>query len=487
MSVERNLPLVRERKEAILAGDAARIAEQKKLGKLTARERIGLALDPQSFVELDALKSEAGVVTGYGLINGAPVYVYAQDVTVKGASMKSAHAEKIEKVLSLAAKTGCPALSIIDTEGADLADGVKALDSYARIAKATAALSGVVPQIAVVLGECGGTASAVAEMNDIVILGGKGCMFMNGAQLVSLCGKNVSLDEIGGIDASMKSGAAQLTAATEEEAIALARKVIAMMPANNMDEAVFECGDDMNRAIAAAEADGDVLELIKELADNGEVVELYSDFAASMVTALIKMGGRTVGVIANQPAKDEGRLTVYGMKKAAALVSFCDAFTVPVLSIVNSNGVKINANPQGEIIRAGAQLMYATTDCSAPRIALVTGNAVGMAYTAMASRSANDMVYAWPGAMISATTAKIAVQLTMGDQLNGVEDVNAKRAELEAKYADEIADGVHAAEQGYVDDVIEPASTRVMICAALEMLASKREEKPAKKHGVTTL
>ena len=487
MNVERNLPVVRERKLAILKGDPELCAQQKKAGKLLARERIALLLDAQSFVELDVLNADAGVVTGYGLVNGSPVYVYAQDFTVKGGSVGAAHARKVLKVMELAEKTGAPVIGILDTAGARLDEGVDAMNAYAQMAGRVSALSGVVPQIALVLGPCGGIASSIAGMSDLVVMSKNGSLFVNGPMVVSAAaGKEISMEELGGPQASMRSGMAQLVADTDEEAIALARKVVSMLPVNNLDEAVVPSQDDVNRELSeliGVDKVEDVRSLIRSIADLGDVVEIDSEFAPSMVTALGKIGGTTVGFVANQSSKDEGRLTVYGCKKAARFVSFCDCFSIPVVTLVDSVGMKISTAPQGELSRNGAQLMFAMTEATTVRIALIVGSAVGMAYAALASRASADVVYAWPGAVISAVTPKIAVQLTKADELKGAEDPYAKRTELENEYMDDVADGVNAAKLGYVDDVIEPTQTRQLIAAALEMLAGKRESKPAKKHG----
>ena len=214
-----------------------------------------------------------------------------------------------------------------------------------------------------------------------------------------------------------------------------------------------------------------------------EIIELSEGFAPSMVTAIAKIGGTAVGFIANQPGRDEGRITVYGAKKASRFARCCDCFSIPVITVVDSLGMKVSTAPQGELARAGAQLMYALTEATNARIALVTGNAIGMAYAAMASRASSDMVYAWPGAVISAVTPKIAVQLNCAEALKTADDPFAKRAELEEQYMADVADGVNAAMKGYVDDVIEPAQTRQILAAALEMLSGKRENRPAKKHG----
>ena len=487
MNVERNLPVVQERKLEILKGDPELCAQQKKAGKLIARERIGLLLDAASFVELDVLNSEAGVVTGYGLINGSPVYVYAQDFTVKGGSVGADHARKVLKVMDLAEKTGAPVVAILDTAGARLDEGIDAMNAYALMAGKANAISGVVPQVALVLGPCGGIASAIAGMSDITVMSKNGALVVNGPMVFSaVAGKEVDMETLAGAQASVKSGMAHLTAETDEEAIAKARKVISMLPANNMADAEGFCEDDVNRELGdlnAIQGLDDVRDVLTRVADMNDIVELGADFAPSMVTALAKIGGTTVGFVANQASKDEGRLTVYGSKKAARFVSFCDCFSIPVITVVDSMGMKISAAPQGELSRAGAQLMFAYAEASAPRIALVAGNAVGMAYAALASRTAADVVYAWPGACISAVTPKIAAQLNYADEMKDAADPFAKRAELEQRYMDDVADGVNAAKQGYVDDVIEPAQTRQMLAAALEMLAGKRESKPAKKHG----
>ena len=487
MNVERNLPVVRERKLAILKGDPELCAQQKKAGKLLARERIALLLDAASFVELDVLNADAGVVTGYGLVNGSPVYVYAQDFTVKGGSVGVAHARKVLKVMDLAEKTGAPVIGILDTAGARLDEGVDAMNAYAQMAGRVSKLSGVVPQISLVLGQCGGIASAIAGMTDITIMSKNGALFVNGPMVVSaVAGKEVDMATLAGPQASMRSGMAQLTAETDEEAIAAARKLVSMLPVNNLDEAVEISADDVNRELA--ELNGvdkleDIRDLIRSVSDLGDVVELSADFAPSMVTALGKIGGATVGFIANQAAKDEGRLTVYGCKKAAAFASFCDCFSIPVVTVVDSMGMKISTAPQGELSRNGAELMFALSQATNVRIALIVGNAVGMGYAALASRASADVVYAWPGAVISAVTPKIAVQLNSADELKGADDPYAKRAELENRYMDDVADGVNAAKLGYVDDVIEPVQTRQMIAAALEMLSGKRENGPARKHG----
>ena len=487
MSVERNLPVIRERKLSILKGDPELCAQQKKAGKLLARERIAQLLDAASFVELDSLNADAGVVTGYGLVNGSPVYVYAQDFTVKGGSVGEAHARKVLKVLDLAEKTGSPVVALLDTAGARLDEGVDAMNAYAQIAGKISALSGVVPQIAVVMGQCGGIACALAGMCDFVVMSKNGSLFVNGPLVVSAAaGKTIDMETLAGSEASMRSGMAQIITDTDENALAQTRKLLGLLPVNNLDDAIVPATDDINRELDEMnfiDKVEDVHTLLNRVADQGDVVELGADFAGSMVTAFGRIGGTTVGFIANQGSKDGGRLSVYGCKKAARFAAFCDSFSIPVVSFVDCAGMKITTAPQGELSRAGAQLMFAMSELSSARISVIVGNAIGMGYAAMASKVAADVVYAWPGAVISTVTPAIAVQLTRADDLKGAENPFAKRAELEQEYMDSVADGIHAAQKGYVDDVIEPAQTRKMIAAALEMLSGKRENKPAKKHG----
>ena len=487
MNVERNLPVIRERKLAILKGDPEKCEQQKKAGKLLARERVAQLLDPASFVELDSLMADAGVVTGYGTVDGSPVYVYAQDFTVRGGSVGASHARKVLKVLDLAEKTGSPVVAILDTAGARLDEGADAMNAYAQMAGRVSSLSGVVPQIALVLGPCGGIASAIAGMSELVMMSKNGQLFVNGPQVVSaVAGKQIDMNALAGPEASVRSGMAQLACDTDEAAVAAARKLVGLLPVNNLDEAITPSGDDVNRELF--ELNGinevsDVRDIIRSCVDYGDLTELGEGFAASMVTALGKIGGTTVGFIANQASKDEGRLTVYGCKKAARFVRFCDCFSIPVVTFVDSMGMKISTAPQGELSRNGAQLLFAMTEATNVRISVILGNAIGMSYAALASRAASDVVYAWPGAVISAVTPRIAVQLNDADELKSADDPYAKREELEKRYMDDVADGVNAAKKGYVDDVIEPTATRSMIAAALEMLSGKRESRPAKKHG----
>lgn len=488
MSVEKNLPIVRERRQAALKGNAEQIKRQHDAGKLTARERIAALMDEASFVELDTLIADAGVVTGYGLIDGRPAYVYAQDYTVKSGAVGAAQAKKILKVMSLAEKTGAPIVAMCDSQGALLEEGMTAVNAYASIMAKTADLSGVVPQVALVMGPCAGGAAMCASLSDVVIMSKNGQLFLNGPLVVSAAtGHNVTMEEMAGAAASVKSGAAHIAAGSDEEAIAAARKVIAMLPANNLEDApyAFEAEDDVNRELAGMndiDTVADVKTVIAAAADNCNVVELGETYAPEMVTSLARIGGTTVGFVATQGAANDGRLTVDGCKKAARFVRFCDSFSIPVVSFVDTKGVALDAC-QGEMARAAACLMSAYAETTAPRVAVVTGSAIGTPATCMASHAASDVIYAWPGAVISPIAAAAAVQIYNEKELHDAADPIAARAALEEKYQTEVADGINAALQGNIDDVIEPAATRQMLAAALEMLAGKRETKAARKHG----
>ncbi len=493
MSVERNLPLIRERKAAIAKGDPDRLAEQQKLSKLTARERVSLLLDPQSFVELDALAGAdgaSGVVTGYGLVDGRPAFVFAQDYVSGGGAVGAEHARKVLKVMDLAGKTGAPVVGIYDSIGAKLLEGVNAVDAYAKIAAKTAALSGVVPQVALVMGQCAGVSAMIAALADVCVQSGAGRLFVNGPQLVSAnTDSRVTAESLGGIQASEKSGIAQLTAKTDEEAIALARKALILLPSNNLEDAPvdFAAADDLNRQLPelnAIDAVADIVDVLGKVADRGTLLQLGAAYAPEMVTALAAIGGRTVGFIANQPSVDGGALSVKGCGKAARFASVCDSFNIPLISFVDSIGLGIaKDHAQGKLARAGAQLMTALSEATTARVAIVTGKAVGASYMALASRPVADAVYAWPGAMIAPLDAPAAVQVLLEDQLKGLDNPEEKRAQLEQDYQDNQADGINAAKLGYVDDVIEPQETRQLLAAALEMLSSKRDQRLPKKHA----
>ena len=480
MGVKSNLPEVRARRQAVFAGDEGRVKAQKDLGKLTARERLTALFDAASFVELNALNEDAGVVAGFGTIDGRGAYAFAQDFTVGLGAGGDAHAKKIAKVVDLARDSGSPVIGIYDTAGAKLEEGAMALDAYARIGAALASASGVVPSIALVMGHCGGIAAACAQMQDFVILSKAGELFVNGPQVAGA----KALDDIAGGEAAMKGGACHIVAESDEAALGYARKLVSLLPDNNMEDALNETGDDVNRELPAyneIETLEDARPLAVELLDAGSALELSEGFAPEVITMLGTIGGRSVGVIATQPGEAEGRLTKDGCRKAARFARFLDSFSMPLISLVDCAGMSLAEKNQGTLASAGAQLMFALAEAGNARVSVVCGQAVGMGYAALASRAAADVTYAWPGSVIAPLTAAATVQVLEPEKLDGAKDPIARRAELEAQVA--AASALTGAELGLVDDVIEPALTRQMVAAALNMLESKRTIKPAKKQG----
>ncbi len=429
MSVERNLPLVRQRKRTILQGETDRVAEQKKLMKLTARERVAKLFDEASFVELDALSGhggESGVVTGYGLIDGRPVYVWAQDYTASGGAVGREHARKVIKVMDLAKKSGSPVVSMFDSMGARLMEGVDAVNAYAQISAGVAQLSGAVPQIALVMGQCAASAALIAAMNDVVICSDAARLYVNGPQVVSAnTGHSVDAQKLGGAQACLDSGIAHLAAKTDEEAIELARRVAALLPDNNMDEAPVDLvgSDDLNRTapeLNELTESPDAHAVIQAAMDRGSVIEMSAAHAPEMITALARIGGRAVGVLATQPTVNGGELTACGMKKAARFAALCDSFNLPIITLVDSAGFSVaSASGQADLAKAGAALLGALSEATGARIALVTGKAVAAAYMVPAARTAADMVYAWPGSVIAPLDVPAAVQVLMNGKLKG--------------------------------------------------------------------
>jgi len=491
MGVTQNLPLVRERRAAILAGNPERAAKQRDAGKLTARERVAALLDEASFVELDALAADgaSGVVVGYGLIEGRPVYLYAQDFTVKAGAVGAEHARKVLKILDLAEKTGSPVIAMLDTAGARIDEGMAAVDAYVRWIARSSELSGVVPQVALVLGPCGGSAAICASVCDVVLMSQNGKLFVNGPQLVSAAtGSDVNLEAIAGAEASAKSGAAHVSLGADAETIEFARKLISMLPGNNLEDSPFDLdGEDAPggepEGFDSIDAVSDMRAVMAHVADRGEAIELSGAFAPEMTTSLARVGGSTVGFIGTQPSADGGRLTADGCRKAARFARFLDCFSIPIVVFADTEGAAVNSAPQGDLMRACAQLMYALAEATSPVVSLVTGNAIGVGAAALCSRASADAVYAWPGSVISPMGAPAAVQILYKEELRSAGDPVARRAELEEKYRSNVADGVNAAKAGLVDDVIEPKDTRKAVVAALNMLAGKRESKPSKKHG----
>lgn len=481
MSVELN-----DRRLKVLAGGGEeRVAQQHNAGKMTARERVVKLFDEGSFVEAGvftaAKEGAQSVITGYGTIEDRPVYVYAQDFTVKGGAMGAAAAAKIVRLMELAASTGAPVVAMCDSAGADLAQGVAALNAYAQIMNETAKISGVVPHVSLILGPCAGGAAFVPALGDVVIVADKvGQMFVTGPQVVSArTGKDVTAQDLGGGKKLAQSGAAHIVVDTEDEAIAMAKKVLSFLPSNNQEDAPMVISDDLNRQMDI-DTYHDVHDAIVRIADFNDYVELQKDFAPNMVTALCRIGGRSVGVVANNPAIDGGLLCAPACKKAARFIRLCDCYNLPVVTLVNTVGNStVDENSNAQQITATAQLIFAYAEAVVPKVSILCGNAIGAAYAAMGSKANGaDIVYAWPNAFIAPINAEAAVRI-LDKQL--IKE-GANIAELAQSYTKDNG-ALAAAEAGVADDVIDPVATRQMIASALEMLMGKRSVLLPRKHG----
>ena len=483
MSTLQDLNQVLSRKQEILDGNAAGVEKQKKSGKLTARERVAMLLDGGSFVEQCMLGCDAGVVTGSGTVEGRPVYVFAQDFAVMNGAVGAKQAKKIVKVLELARKTGTPVVAMCDSNGARVGEGAAALEAYADIFAHMARLSGVVPMITMVLGPCVGAAAMMAELSDLVFVAKPaGMLLVAGPQVVaSTMGKDVKAEELGGGKVAVENGAAHFACETEEAAFAQVKTVLGMLPANNLEDAPFSAEEDMNRLVEGLEAGAEGADVIAQLADTGSVVELGKGYTGA-ITALAKMAGRTVAFVYT----GKGDTCDKRMKKITRFVRFADCYNIPVVSLVDTTGLAIGSTTERQmsVLKAASAMVYAYSEATTVKVTLVVGNAIGAAYVAMGGSANADAAYAWPGAVISPMTGEAAIQIMWPEKIKeSTGDAVAARAELAAKYEAEVADGVNAAVEGLIDDVIDPADSRKMIIAALELLSSKRDSNPPKKHG----
>ena len=492
-------------------GGEAKIKKQHDAGKLTARERIAALLDEGSFMEVDAFvhhrctefdmdKTEApgeGVVTGYGTVDGRPVFVYAQDFTVIGGSLGEMHAKKICKVMDMAAKMGAPIIGMNDSGGARIQEGIDALSGFGEIFTRNTLYSGVIPQISVIMGPCAGGAVYSPAITDFIFMVDKTSkMFITGPQVVSsVTGQNVTDEELGGSGVhSEKSGVAHFTAANDEECIAQIKRLLAFLPANNLEEAPYEpASDEINRlseqltTIVPDDANKayDVKEVITAIVDGGDFMEVQPGFAQNMVVGFARMNGQTVGIVANQPKVMAGSLDIDSSDKAARFVRFCDSFNIPLITLTDVPGYFPGVEQEhGGIIRHGAKLLYAFAEATVPKINVILRKAYGGAYIAMNSKHLGaDAVFAWPTAEIAVMGPEGAANIIFKKDIANSADPIAERAYKIQEYKNKFASPFEAAKRGYVDDVIEPDSTRPRIIAALEMFASKRETRPAKKHG----
>ncbi len=506
--------LIDLREQAKLGGGQKRIDSQHAKGKLTARERIEILLDEGSFEEFDmfvkhrctnfGLEKEQyfgdGVVTGYGTIDGRLVYVFSQDFTVFGGSLSETFAQKICKVMDMAMKNGAPVIGINDSGGARIQEAVNALSGYTEIFQRNILASGVVPQISVISGPCAGGAVYSPALTDFILMNkGISYMFVTGPKVVkTVTGETVTQEQLGGASVhSTKSGVAHFVSDTEEEGLQMVRKLVSYMPSNNLEEAPLAiCTDDIDRMEDSlneiipdnANKPYDVLDVIHAIVDNGEFMESQRAYAQNIVTGFARFNGQSVGIIANQPKYLAGVLDIKASSKAARFVRFCDAFNIPILTLVDVPGfLPGTAQEYGGIINHGAKLLFAYGEATVPKITIILRKAYGGAYCVMSSKHLRgDINYSWPMGEIAVMGASGAVEVLNAREIKAVEDPTAQ-AELiatkEAEYSEKFANPYLAASYGYIDDVIEPRNTRFRIIRALQSLATKKVVNPAKKHS----
>ncbi|MCL2837818.1 MAG: methylmalonyl-CoA carboxyltransferase [Oscillospiraceae bacterium] len=503
---------LREKRRAIeLGGGEDKIKKQHDSGKKTARERIEMLLDEGSFIEIDAYvthrcsefgmeKSKIpgeGVVTGYGTVDGRLIYVYAQDFTVIGGSLGEMHAAKICKVMDMALKMGAPIVGINDSGGARIQEGLDALKGFGEIFRRNTQSSGVIPQISVILGPCaGGAVYSPAICDFVFMVDNTSQMFITGPSVIkAVTGEDVGFNELGGAEPhSGKSGVAHFRCQSEDDCFAQVKQLIAYLPSNNLESApYYECADDLNRTSTKLEEvipEGankpyNTVDIITEIVDGGEFFEVHKHFAQNIVVGFARMNGATIGIIANQPKFVAGSLDVDSSDKAARFVRFCDCFNIPIVTLTDVPGYLPGvAQEHSGIIRHGAKLLFAFSEASVPKINVIVRKAYGGAYIAMNSKHLGaDMVFAWPTAEIAVMGPDGAANIIFRKDIAASDDPIAARNEKIKEYREKFANPYVAAARGYVDDVIEPSETRPRIISVLEMLASKRETRPSKKHG----
>ncbi len=496
---------------ALLGGGERRIEQQHKKGKLTARERLDLLLDPGSFNELDMFVTHRstdfgldaqkipgdGVVTGYGQIDGRPVYVFSQDFTVFGGSLSEAHSEKICKVMEMAMKNGAPIIGLNDSGGARIQDGVVSLGAYADIFLRNTLASGVVPQISAIMGPCAGGAVYSPAITDFIFMVEETShMFVTGPNVVkSVTHEDVTFEELGGAQIhNSKSGVAHFACPSEADCIRMIRQLMAYLPSNNVDDPPHIVPTDTpKRAEVALDTiipdnpnkPYDMTSVIKYIVDDGDFFEVHEHFAKNILVGFARLNGRSVGIVAQQPRALAGVLDINSSDKAARFVRFCDCFNIPIISFVDVPGFLPGVSQEHNgIIRHGAKLLYAYCEATVPKITVITRKAYGGAYDVMSSKHIRgDINYAWPTAEIAVMGPEGAVNILFKDDIEQAENPEQRRKELITEYTAKFANPYIAAGRGYIDEIIEPSQTRTKLINALEMLKNKRDTNPPKKHG----
>ena len=508
---ERIEQLTKLKQEAHQPGSAAAVERQHARGKLTARERIERLLDAGSFVELDQLARHRahgfgiehnrpltdGVVTGWGTIDGRKVFLFAQDFTVFGGALGEVFAEKIHKVMDLAASTGAPFIGLNDGAGARIQEGVVSLAMYGGIFHRNVQASGVIPQISVILGPCAGGAVYSPAMTDFIFMvKDTSYMFITGPDVVKAAtGEDVTQQELGGaMTHATKSGVATFVADDEAQCIEQVRYLMSFLPSNNLeDPPYFEPTDDPDRSCdrvvdvmpASSNQAYDMKKIIEDVVDDGEFFEVFPHWATNIVCGFARLDGYVVGIVGNQPRMLAGALDIDASEKAARFVRTCDAFNVPLVTFVDVPGFIPGTHQEhGGIIRHGAKLLYAYCEATVPRVQIITRKGYGGAFVVMNSKSIGaDLAFAWPSAEIAVMDANGAANIIFRREIDEADDPVARKAELVEEYAERFANPYQAAERGYVDDVIDPRDTRRMLVKSLRVLRTKREQLPPRKHG----
>jgi acetyl-CoA carboxylase carboxyltransferase component len=507
---DRLADLEKRRDQAIHAGSDRSVERQHERGKLLARERIDHLLDPGSFHELDMLARHRaadaglkerpytdGVVTGWGTVDGRKVVVFSQDFTVFGGALGEVFAEKIHKVMDLALSVGAPVVGINDGAGARIQEGVVSLASYGGIFHRNVRSSGVIPQISVIMGPCAGGAVYSPAMTDFIFMVDQTShMFITGPDVVrTVTGEDVTLEELGGaMTHASRSGVASFVATDERECLDQVRYLLSFLPSNNLEAPPYWPPEDpIDRTTpelrdlipSSSNQPYDMHKVIEAVIDDGEWFEYYPHWARNIVCAFARFGGHSVGIVGNQPQHLAGVLDIESSEKAARFVRTCDAFNLPLVTFVDVPGFLPGVDQEhGGIIRHGAKLLYAYCESTVPRIQVITRKAYGGAYVVMNSKSIGaDLAFAWPSAELAVMGPQGAVEILHRREIDDADNPDARKAELVDEYTERHANPYEAAERGYIDDVIDPADTRPTIIAALELLRSKREELPKRKHG----
>lgn len=499
------------KKEAELGGGEEQIKKQHEKGKMTARERVLKLLDKDSFVEIDKFVLHQcthfgmeqkrywgdGVITGYGTIGGRPVYIFSQDFTVFGGSLGEAYANKICKIMDLAMKVGAPVIGLNDSGGARIQEGVVSLGGYAEIFFRNVMASGVVPQISVIMGPCAGGAVYSPAMTDFIIMTKETShMFITGPEVIkSVTGEEVTFEELGGaLTHNSKSGVAHFAGENEEDSLEIVKKLLSFIPLNNLEDSPrVEGGDDINRQdkslLTVLPEDPNkpynMKEVILSVVDGGDFFEVHKHWAKNIVCGFARMGGYAVGIVGNQPAHLAGCLDIHSSTKAGRFVRFCDCFNIPLITFVDVPGFLPGTTQEyGGIIRSGSKLLYAYCEATVPKLTVIIRKAYGGAYDVMCSKHIRaDINFAWPSAEIAVMGPDGAINIIFRKEIQEAENKEKRRKELAEEYREKFASPYIAAERGYIDDVIEPPETRPRLINALISLLSKREQRPAKKHG----